>query len=629
MSSANNGGGSEKWYLRKSDGSEYGPAALDDLARWAAESRVVSGNTVSRDRKTWLPVEEVPELGMEWTAHLADGRKYGPFNILATRDLHRHKVLPADARLAHVTSGEDITVAEWLKRPTAEPSDAQPPSPSEPADRPQSEATADAPEEGTPAAPEPKKRRRPRRRHDGTQRELWDAGGTGEADAEEPDAATQEGGPSAGADAEPAADDRSGEEIRGAAGTSLEEAAPEDTVSEAAADPVVTDLLNPEDAEVLNVEDAGVTEAQPAMAEAAQAALHEAEALRDRVATLDKLMAATARQLKSAEAARVKAEAEIERLRADIGAAAEAHAHALEEAAGKMADAEDRVRQALAARDEVEAARQELEQRLQATGDEIATAHADEARATAALRGAEAANLRKTQVFEKRIKDLLDERNDLTRLVEKQAARLKLLRLASIACLVVAGLALAFGVVMNLRGCTRRAPAAAGQPAAGAPAAAPAARAAAVQPAGGRRPVLPIINAVPGARTSYDRSGCAVIFDAGVFSSATTVTPAAMSILQRLVPQLKPYLSEYDLVVEGYTDNQPLTRESRYSSNADLAMARARAFARVLSSDFGIPLAAMRAAAGDTVRAPYPNDTETSRARNRTVVLRLVRHAGN
>jgi flagellar motor protein MotB len=58
-------------------------------------------------------------------------------------------------------------------------------------------------------------------------------------------------------------------------------------------------------------------------------------------------------------------------------------------------------------------------------------------------------------------------------------------------------------------------------------------------------------------------------------------------------------------------------------------MARARAFARVLSSDFGIPLAAMRAAAGDTVRAPYPNDTETSRARNRTVVLRLVRHAGN
>ena len=698
MSSGKSGRGSEMWYLRKTDGSEYGPATLDEIARWAAESRVVSGNAVSRDRREWVPVEDVPELGMEWTAHLADGRKYGPFNILATRDLHLHKVLPADARLTHRTDGEETTVSEWLARQSAASGEATVGGDSEPA------------QDGSPeaAAAVAKKRRRSRRSRDDGQRNLWDPGvdvdvdvdaaaaGSARDDDERADETamdangdaaedeeTDEGG-GTGSDADIAADEVVGtaeedaaantivpddepaesedgevpaealdageleeppeeepeEGLDGAVddGTEEEEAEVEPEGEREEAEPVITDVQTADEADGLGVDENGVSPeaeaAREAKEEVAEAALREADALRDRLAALDKLQAATAKQLKGAEGARAKAEAEIARLCAEAETAAETHRQALAGAQAQADAADERARQAEVARGDTEAANgqlaaqvQDFEQRLQAAVDELKTAHADEARATAALRGAEAANQRKTQVYEKRIKDLLDERNALTRLVEKQTARLKLLNVAALACLGVAALSAVFGVALQLRGCARQ----------GGPADGPSVRAAATAAghtatppaAAAKRPALPIISTAPGTRVAYDRTGCVVYFDAGVFSAGTTITPAATVALQRLAPQLKTYLADYDLVVEGYTDNQPVTRDSRYGSNADLAMARARAFARVLSADFGIPLASMRAVGGDVARAPYPNDSELSRARNRTVVLRLVRHAGD
>ena len=113
----NNADNGDKWYLQKQDGSEYGPETLATMSRWAAESRLVSGNKLSADRKQWTLVEDIPELNMSWLAELADGRRYGPFNIAATQDLVAHKVLPDNATLTHRQSGGTTTVSAYLDAP--------------------------------------------------------------------------------------------------------------------------------------------------------------------------------------------------------------------------------------------------------------------------------------------------------------------------------------------------------------------------------------------------------------------------------------------------------------------------------------------------------------------------------
>ena len=108
-------GASVKWFVRKPDGSVYGPETAEVLREWAAECRLVCGNEVSKDKKHWIAAEDLPHLEMNWVAESPDGRRYGPFNILATRELFEHEVLPEDAVLTELKTGEKSTVAEQLK----------------------------------------------------------------------------------------------------------------------------------------------------------------------------------------------------------------------------------------------------------------------------------------------------------------------------------------------------------------------------------------------------------------------------------------------------------------------------------------------------------------------------------
>lgn len=105
----------KSWFLRKKDGSEYGPVSLHDLQRWSAQCRLVAGNAVSHDREEWVPVESLPELEMNWRAKRSDGKEYGPFSLSATQELFDHGVLPEDAILTHVESGAQKKLSDVLK----------------------------------------------------------------------------------------------------------------------------------------------------------------------------------------------------------------------------------------------------------------------------------------------------------------------------------------------------------------------------------------------------------------------------------------------------------------------------------------------------------------------------------
>jgi len=107
---------SDRWYVRKDDGTEYGPVSLGRLRQWAAECRLAPGNRVSRDRAEWIPVEELQALEMDWMARRPDGCEYGPFTIRAVPELFRHGILPADAELRNERTAETVGVSEALAR---------------------------------------------------------------------------------------------------------------------------------------------------------------------------------------------------------------------------------------------------------------------------------------------------------------------------------------------------------------------------------------------------------------------------------------------------------------------------------------------------------------------------------
>ena len=150
------------WYLRKPDGSEYGPVTTDQLQRWAVQCRIVAGNGVSADRETWKKVEDIPELEMDWMAHRPGGGEYGPFNIAATRELSDHNVLPEDAVLIHRKTKESTTVQDVLEGATQSTSEQEAPQEEEPPPPPtRNKKKPESQEKPEPKPPEPKEDPKP------------------------------------------------------------------------------------------------------------------------------------------------------------------------------------------------------------------------------------------------------------------------------------------------------------------------------------------------------------------------------------------------------------------------------------------------------------------------------------
>jgi len=112
------------WYLKKSDGSVYGPVSLDVLTAWAAEGRIAPGETVSPDRRTWRTASELPELEMNWLVELEDGSFYGPIHASAAAEAVQRGSLAFGTVLLHRTSRERKLAGELLCRILLEKLDA-------------------------------------------------------------------------------------------------------------------------------------------------------------------------------------------------------------------------------------------------------------------------------------------------------------------------------------------------------------------------------------------------------------------------------------------------------------------------------------------------------------------------
>ena len=111
-----------------------------------------------------------------------------------------------------------------------------------------------------------------------------------------------------------------------------------------------------------------------------------------------------------------------------------------------------------------------------------------------------------------------------------------------------------------------------------------------------------------------------ILFDSG----SAKINDRGMNLLQIMAGSLKGS-PEQSIVVEGHTDNIPLSTslKKRYPSNWELSTARAAAVARFFQEQGGIDPTRLSARGFSFYRPVAPNDTEEGRHQNRRIEIIL------
>lgn len=84
------------YFLKKPDGTVYGPVPLEMLQTWAREGRVAPDDLLSKDQELWYPAPTLMDLAMNWLVHLSDGTQYGPIHLMALQELVKEGSLSPD-----------------------------------------------------------------------------------------------------------------------------------------------------------------------------------------------------------------------------------------------------------------------------------------------------------------------------------------------------------------------------------------------------------------------------------------------------------------------------------------------------------------------------------------------------
>ena len=98
-------------------------------------------------------------------------------------------------------------------------------------------------------------------------------------------------------------------------------------------------------------------------------------------------------------------------------------------------------------------------------------------------------------------------------------------------------------------------------------------------------------------------------------SGSYEISDRAMSILSKIAKIIKDY-SSYDVLVEGNTDNVPISRPN-IRNNWDLSALRASSVVQVLQNRFGVNPSRLTAGGRGEYNPIATNDTDAGRERNR------------
>lgn len=98
-------------------------------------------------------------------------------------------------------------------------------------------------------------------------------------------------------------------------------------------------------------------------------------------------------------------------------------------------------------------------------------------------------------------------------------------------------------------------------------------------------------------------------------SGSYDISPQAMDILGKIAKIIKDY-KDYDVLIEGNTDNVPINREN-IRNNWDLSALRASSVVQALQNDFGIDPSRLTAGGRGEYNPVASNDTAEGRQMNR------------
>jgi len=106
-------------------------------------------------------------------------------------------------------------------------------------------------------------------------------------------------------------------------------------------------------------------------------------------------------------------------------------------------------------------------------------------------------------------------------------------------------------------------------------------------------------------------------------AEGVVVRPEDKPILHRIASILKKY-ADKEILIEGYTDDAPITSSSRFSSNWELSTARATTILRYLEEKEGISAKRLSAAGYGEYRPLATNATPEGRGKNRRVEIVIL-----
>jgi chemotaxis protein MotB len=98
-------------------------------------------------------------------------------------------------------------------------------------------------------------------------------------------------------------------------------------------------------------------------------------------------------------------------------------------------------------------------------------------------------------------------------------------------------------------------------------------------------------------------------------SGSYEISPQAGSVLSKIAKIIKDY-SDYDVLVEGNTDNVPINK-TNIRNNWDLSALRASSVVQELQNNYGVNPSRMTAGGRGEYNPVATNDTEEGKARNR------------
>jgi len=123
---------------------------------------------------------------------------------------------------------------------------------------------------------------------------------------------------------------------------------------------------------------------------------------------------------------------------------------------------------------------------------------------------------------------------------------------------------------------------------------------------------------LPGVVSEVYGSSLILTFEDGLFQTEAILLPEAREILTELGQQLEPYVGEISIIVVGYTDDLEQNESPDYLI---LSMYRAVEVVDHIVTTTQLPGSIFMLQLLEDRPAPYPNDSDANRARNRTVVL--------